>query len=287
MEIKKTTDIIKLFNIKGRKEFGQNFLSDEAVLDKIPELAEISKDDLVIEIGPGIGCLTQRLCEKAGFVVAVEIDRNMKVPLEYVLNEHKNVEMIFNDIMKLDIKEDIIEKHYSKQISKVKVVANLPYYIATAIITELLSKSPGIDKMIFMVQKEVAERLCAKPGGRDYGVLSVAVQLYAEAEIALEVPADAFIPVPKVESSLVLLDIQNDLPINSSDIPFFFNIVKASFSQRRKTAANSLYASFGKKISKNEIENILTDIGENTNVRAERISIEQFIKLTRKLHPLF
>ena len=138
-----------------------------------------------------------------------------------------------------------------------------------------------------MVQKEVAERLCAKPGGRDYGVLSVAVQLYAEAEIALEVPADAFIPVPKVESSLVLLDIQNDLPINSSDIPFFFKIVKASFSQRRKTAANSLYASFGKKISKNEIKNILTDIGENTNVRAERISIEQFIKLTRKLHPLF
>jgi 16S rRNA (adenine1518-N6/adenine1519-N6)-dimethyltransferase len=287
MEIKKTTDILKLFNIKGRKEFGQNFLSDEAVLDRIPELAEISKDDLVIEIGPGIGSLTQRLCIKAGYVAAVEIDRNMKLPLGYVLNEHKNFEIIFNDIMKLDIKKDIIEKHKTEQISKVKVAANLPYYIATAIITDLLSKSPGIDKMIFMVQKEVAERLCAKPGGRDYGVLSIAVQLYAKAGIVLHVPAGSFIPAPKVDSALVLLDISKDFPLESADIPFFFKIVKASFSQRRKTAANSLFASFGKRISKDEIEHILKEIGQSTNVRAEKISIEQFIKLAEKLRPLF
>ena len=287
MKIKKTSDILKLFNIKGRKEFGQNFLTDESVLNQIPMLAGISKSDLVIEIGPGTGCLTQRLCENAGYVAAVEIDRNMKLPLEYVLNDHKNVEVIFDDIMKLDIKKDIIEKYKTEQISNVKVVANLPYYIATAIITNLLTESPGVDKMVFMVQKEVAERLCAEPGGREYGVLTIAVQLYAQARIMLDVPADSFIPVPKVDSSLVLLDIYKKFPYEISDIPFFFKVVKASFSQRRKTAANSLFASFGKMISKNEIEHILTEIGQITNVRAERISIEQFFKLAEKLRPLF
>jgi 16S rRNA (adenine1518-N6/adenine1519-N6)-dimethyltransferase len=283
----KTNELLQLFNIKTKKEFGQNFLINEDIADEIVSCADITKDDLVIEIGPGVGSLTQRLCEEAGFVAAVELDTNMEIPLKYVLNKYSNCAVIFEDILKIDINNDIINRYTTNGICNVKIVANLPYYIATQIITKLLSQCAGISKMVIMVQKEVAQRICALPEGREYGILSVAVQIYARPAAVIEVLRDSFHPSPKVDSTVIILDIYKTIPYDIDDIDFFFKVVKAAFSQRRKTVSNSLYAGLNKKIPKQTIEDILVRIGEDLNVRAERISIQQFCVLVKNLKPLF
>lgn len=285
--MKKTRDLLQLFNIKTKKEYGQNFLTDEDTADRIVECACISDNDLVIEIGPGLGSLTQRLCEKAGFVAAVELDKTMEAPLRYSLCGYDNYAVLFEDILKIDIVSDVIMKYRSDRVDNIKIVANLPYYIASRIITKLLSQCAGISKMVIMVQKEVAQRICSLPEGREYGILSVAVQIYARPSIAMDVPRSSFFPSPKVDSSVVVLDIYDMMPFDINDIEFFFKIVKAAFSQRRKTASNSIFAGLYKKIPKQTIEDILVRIGEDPRVRAERISIPQFCELAKNIMPLF
>ena len=285
-EVKKAADLIKLFGIRPRKEYGQNFLVDEAVFDEIINNADITSQDLVIEIGPGIGTLTQRLCDNAGYVVGIEIDRDMKTVLDYVLSGKNNGMIIYADVKNVDLNKEVVSKYIKDGIDKVKIVANLPYYIATSIITDVLSKTKGITKMVVMVQKEVAQRICAKPGGRDFGVLSVAVQLYAKASIAMDVPAYAFIPSPSVDSSVVVLEPDPSL-YTPGDEAFFFKVVKAAFSQRRKTILNSIYSGFGKKIEKEALISIFESVGIDPGERAERIPIDVFCELSKKMMPLF
>lgn len=285
--MKKTDDILRLYNIKAKKKFGQNFLNDEGILDDIVYISDITKKDMVIEIGPGIGNLTQRLCEKATYVVAVEIDESMKSPLRYVLKEHKNCSVIFTDVMSLDIKSEIIEKYKTSEVENIKIIANLPYYIATHVITTLLSSKQYFNRMVLMVQKEVAHRICALPGGKEYGVLSIAIQLYAKASIEINVKRDSFIPSPNVDSAVVLLDVYKDIPYKIDETDFFFKVVKIAFSQRRKTIVNSLYSGFQKIISKDDIENILIQLNLKSDIRAERLSIEQFCTLSENLRALF
>lgn len=285
-KIKKAADLIQLFGIRPRKEYGQNFLVDEEIFEKIIGYGDITKEDLVIEIGPGIGTLTQRLCDNAGFVAGIEIDKDMKPVLDFVLSGKTNAKIIYADVKEISLKDDIVGKYMNEGISRIKIVANLPYYIATSIITDVLSTERDITKMVVMVQKEVAQRICAKPGGRDYGVLSVAVQLYADATIVMDVPADSFIPVPSVDSSVVVLE--PDMSRYSfGDDKFFFKVIKAAFSQRRKTILNSIYAGFGKRIEKEELIRIFESVGIDPGDRAERISIDIFCDLAKKMMPLF
>lgn len=285
--IKKTTEILKLFGINAKKKYGQNFLTDEDVADHIIKCADITGSDLVIEIGPGVGTLTQRICGVAGFTVAIEVDEGIKPPLLYALKGCDNYHVLFADILKVDIGRDIISKYSDTGISDVKVVANLPYYISARIMTRLLSESDHISKMVLMLQKEVAERVCAGPGSRQYGVLSIAVQLYSAPGIALNVKSDSFMPAPKVDSSVVVLDIYKEIPYNTGDIGLFFRVVKAAFSQRRKMLVNSLYSSFGREISRDRIREAVEVSGLKPECRAEEISVEQFCVLSKNIAPLF
>lgn len=267
-----TKELLKKYNLKAVKKFGQNFLTDEGVLRTIIDSSGLSKEDCVLEIGPGLGALTQGLCQKAGKVLAVEIDRQLIPVLKVVLFGYDNVQVINDDILKLDLKAVLSDQFGSVPA---KVVANLPYYITTPIIMKLLEDRLNLKSITVMVQKEVGDRLCAPPGGKDYGALTVAVQYYCVPHKIIVVPSDAFIPQPEVDSMVVRLDVREKPAVEVRDEEMFFKVVKASFAQRRKTLLNALSSgNFG--LSKDRIKAILAECSIQESRRGETLSLEEF-----------
>lgn len=272
----KTIEIIQKYEFAFQKKFGQNFLIDGHVLNKIIHAAEITEEDFVLEIGPGIGTMTQYLAEAAKRVLAVEIDRMLIPILEETLAGYENVEVLNADILQLDIKKLVEEKNGGKPV---KVVANLPYYITTPIIMGLLEKHVPVDSITVMVQKEVAQRMQAQPGTKDYGALSLAVQYYCEPYIAANVPPNCFIPRPKVGSAVIRLRTYREAPVKVKDEQLMFRIIRASFNQRRKTLANGLNNSQELTFSKQEIAEAIEALGVPAGVRGETLTLTQFAKL--------
>lgn len=272
----KTIEIIQKYEFAFQKKFGQNFLIDGHVLNKIIHAAEITEEDFVLEIGPGIGTMTQYLAEAAKRVLAVEIDRMLIPILEETLAGYENVEVLNADILQLDIKKLVEEKNGGKPV---KVVANLPYYITTPIIMGLLEKHVPVDSITVMVQKEVAQRMQAQPGTKDYGALSLAVQYYCEPYIAANVPPNCFIPRPKVGSAVIRLRTYRETPVKVKDEQLMFRIIRASFNQRRKTLANGLNNSQELTFSKQEIAEAIEALGVPAGVRGETLTLTQFAKL--------
>jgi len=267
--------MMKKYGIKAQKKYGQNFLINEEVLDKIIKFADIKKEDLVIEIGPGLGNLTKRLCDRAFKVIAIEIDKNMVEILNKEYSDLTNLEIVNMDIMECDL-NSIINNYSDK---KVKVVANLPYYITTPIIMKLLEDELDIDLIEVMVQKEVALRLCAIPGKSDFGAITLAINFYTDAEYMFTVPATDFLPAPNVDSAVVRMEvIKNKIKVVDKDL--LFKIVKASFLMKRKTLLNSLGSSKILGIDKIALEKILKNLGIPLNVRAENLSIDDYNRLT-------
>ena len=276
-----TIEILQKYGFQFQKKFGQNFLIDEHVLDKIIRAAGVTKDDMVLEIGPGIGTLTQYLAEAAREVVAVEIDKNLIPILENdTLAEYDNVTVINEDILKVDIAALATERNGGRPI---KVVANLPYYITTPIIMGLFEKGVPIDNITVMVQKEVAERMQAGPGTKDYGALSLTVQYYAEAYIAANVPPNCFIPRPGVGSAVIRLTCHKEPPVTCGDPALLFKLIRASFNQRRKTLQNGLNNSPELSYSKEQIAQAIESLGWNPSIRGEALILEQFAQLADAL----
>lgn len=271
-------EMMRKYNIVPQKKYGQNFLIDDFALDKIIENADIKKDDLVIEIGPGLGNLTKRLCERAGYVLAIEIDSNMVKILNAEYSHLKNLIILNEDVMKVELKSVISTIN---GINDVKVVANLPYYITTPIIMKLLEDNIEISLIEVMVQKEVAERLCAKPTGREYGAITVAVNYYSEPNYIVTVPAKSFLPAPDVDSAVVRLNVC-DKPIVNVNKELFFQIVKAAFSQKRKTLLNSLGSAKINGIDKEMLAKFLEELNIDKNIRAERLSLDDFANISNK-----
>lgn len=272
----KTIEIIKKHEFSFQKKFGQNFLIDSHVLDKIIMAAEITKEDFVLEIGPGIGTMTQFLAEAAGKVLAVEIDRMLIPILEETLQEYQNVEIIHADVMKLDIRKIVEEKNGGKPV---KVVANLPYYITTPIIMGLLEKRVPVESITVMVQKEVAQRMQASPGTKDYGALSLAVQYYCEPYLAANVPPNCFMPRPKVGSAVIRLTRHENPPVKTEQEELMFRLIRASFNQRRKTLANGLNNSPELQFSREQIAKAIEEAHLPASVRGETLTLEQFARL--------
>lgn len=277
---KQTIEIIQKYNFAFQKKFGQNFLIDTHVLDKIIAAAGVTKEDTVLEIGPGIGTMTQRLAEAAGRVFAVEIDTNLIPILQETLGDYGNVTVINEDILKVDIKKLTEE---GGQGRPVKVVANLPYYITTPIIMGLFESGAPIANITVMVQKEVAERMQVGPGSKDYGALSLAVQYYAEPYIVANVPPNCFIPRPGVGSAVIRLTRYEQPPVQVKDKALMFALIRASFNQRRKTLLNGLTNSQELSFSKEAIAAAIADLGLAPAVRGETLSLEQFARLSDRL----
>ena len=271
-----TKEIINKYSFAFQKKFGQNFLIDSNVLESIIRGAEITKDDFVLEIGPGIGTMTQYLCEAARQVVAVEIDKMLIPILEDTLSEYDNVEVINQDVLKVDIKSLAEEKNNGKPI---KVVANLPYYITTPIIMGLFESGVPIDSITIMVQKEVADRMQTGPGSKDYGALSLAVQYYATAKVILNVSATCFMPRPNVDSAVIKLTRHKEPTVNVADEKLMFKIIRASFNQRRKTLVNGLKNSPELSFSKEQIVKAIERIGKPETIRGEALTLEDFAEL--------
>ena len=272
-----TIETIKKYEFAFQKKFGQNFLIDSHVINKIISAADITKDDCVLEIGPGIGTMTQYLAESAGQVVAVEIDKNLLPILDETLAEYDNVTVINDDILKVDINKIVEERNGGRPI---KVVANLPYYITTPIIMGLFEKHVPLLSVTVMVQKEVADRMQVGPGTKDYGALSLAVQYYAAPEIVAIVPPNCFMPRPKVGSAVIRLTRHKEPPVQVADEKLMFRIIRASFNQRRKTLANGLKNSGELTLSKEVIEESITELGVPVTIRGEALSLAQFAELS-------
>ena len=272
-----TIEVLQKYHFNFQKKFGQNFLIDTHVLDKIIEESHITKDDFVLEIGPGIGTMTQYLCENAREVAAVEIDKNLIPILADTLSAYDNVEVINEDILKVDICKLAMEKNGGKPI---KVVANLPYYITTPIIMGLFESHVPIDSITIMVQKEVADRMQVGPGTKDYGALSLAVQYYAKPKVMLTVPASCFMPRPNVDSAVIKLTRYQDSPVKAADERFMFDIIRASFNQRRKTLVNGLTNASGLKVTKEAVLAALEKMGLPATIRGEALTLEQFAELS-------
>lgn len=272
-----TIAVLQKYNFNFQKKFGQNFLIDTHVLDKIIEKANITKEDFVLEIGPGIGTMTQYLCEEAGEVAAVEIDSNLIPILKDTLSEYSNIEIIHGDILKVDIGALAREKNQGKPI---KVVANLPYYITTPIIMGLFESHVPIDSITVMVQKEVAERMQASPGTKDYGALTLAVGYYAKPEIVANVPPNCFMPRPKVGSAVIRLKRHEHPIVQVEDEKLMFDLIRASFNQRRKTLVNGLNNAPGIFLGKEKIQECLKDLSVSETIRGEALTLEQFARLS-------
>ena len=272
-----TIAVLQNYHVNFQKKFGQNFLIDPHVLEKIVEAAGVTKDDFVLEIGPGIGTMTQYLCENAREVVAVEIDTNLIPILKDTLSAYDNVTVINQDILKLDIAKLAMERNEGKPI---KVVANLPYYITTPIIMGLFESHVPIDSITVMVQKEVADRMQVGPGTKDYGALSLAVQFYAKPEIVANVPPNCFMPRPNVGSAVIRLTRHEEVPVQVDDEKLMFSIIRASFNQRRKTLANGLSNAPQVHLSKEEIQQCIAELGEPLTIRGEALTLEQFATLS-------
>ena len=274
---KYTIEVLQKYGFVFQKRFGQNFLIDTHVLERIIEASEITKDDFVLEIGPGIGTMTQYLAEAAREVTAVEIDDALIPILKDTLKEWDNVTVLHGDILKTDIRKIADEKNQGRPI---KVVANLPYYITTPIIMGLFESHVPVDSITVMVQKEVAARMQTGPGSKDYGALSLAVQYYAEPKIVANVPPNCFMPRPKVGSAVIRLTRHQNPPVTTLDEKLMFRLIRASFNQRRKTLSNSLKNSQELPYSKEEVEAAITECGLPLNIRGEALTLEQFARLS-------
>lgn len=278
-----TIEVLQKYNFNFQKKFGQNFLIDTHVLDKIISAAGITKDDFVLEIGPGIGTMTQYLACAAREVVAVEIDKNLIPILEDTLSDYDNVSIINEDILKVDLVALAEEKNQGRPI---KVVANLPYYITTPIIMGLFEKKVPLESITVMVQKEVADRMQVGPGTKDYGALSLAVQYYAEPYIVANVPPNCFMPRPSVGSAVIRLTRHKEMPVQVKDEQLMFKLIRASFNQRRKTLANGLKNSSELNLSKEVIEQAIEQLGRGASIRGEALTLEEFAKLANIISDL-
>lgn len=272
-----TIAVLQKYNFNFQKKFGQNFLIDTSVLERIISAAQITKEDCVLEIGPGIGTMTQYLAESAGEVVAVEIDKALIPILEDTLSAYDNVTVINDDILKVDINKIVMEKNGGRPI---KVVANLPYYITTPIIMGLFESNVPLKSITIMVQKEVADRMQEGPGTKDYGALSLAVQYYARPEIVANVPPNCFIPRPNVGSAVIRLTRYEEPPVQVEDEAFMFALIRASFNQRRKTLVNGLSNAAELGVNKTQVSNALEQMGLSATVRGETLSLMQFAQLS-------
>ena len=277
--LEETNFILKKYKIKANKSLGQNFLIRQEVVDKIVESSNISKEDLVIEIGPGLGTLTKELLEKAGKVIAIELDDKMLQILNDRFALYDNFELINNDVLKVDLGKIIEKEKKENNLKKAKVVANLPYYITTPIIMKLLEEKLDLESITVMIQKEVADRLAEIPGGKNTGAITYTVYFYAETEKILEVPNNSFIPEPEVTSEVIKLNIRKNEAVKVNDKELLFKIIKSAFMQRRKTLLNGLTNA---KIFKNKEEGIkvLKELGISENIRAEKLTLEQFAQLS-------
>ena len=280
--IQETDFIMDKYNIKANKSLGQNFLINENVIETIVESSNITKDDLVIEIGPGLGTLTKYLLEKAKKVICVELDKKMIEILEDRFKLYDNFELINDDILKVNLKQLISQEKTTSNINNVKVVANLPYYITTPIIMKLLEEELDLESITVMIQKEVAKRLTAIPGQKDTGAITYTVYYYANAQEVIEVPNNCFIPEPDVTSVVIKLNIRKEKLVNPKSKEEMFKIIKCAFMQRRKTLLNSLTNA---NIFKNKEEgiNILNELKINTNIRAEKLTLEDFQNIADKI----
>ena len=280
---KNTIEILQKYNFTFQKKFGQNFLIDTRVLERIIAQAEITKDDMVLEIGPGIGTMTQYLCENAREVVAVEIDNSLIPILEDTLSEYNNVTVINDDILKVDINKLVEEHNAGKPI---KVVANLPYYITTPIIMGLFEKKVNVDSITVMVQKEVADRMKSGPGSKDYGALSLAVQYYSKPEIVANVTPNCFMPRPNVSSAVIRLKLYDEMAVKVENENLLFRLIRASFNQRRKTLVNGIKNSGELNYTKEQVVEALAKMGLNENIRGEALTLEQFGELSDILNEM-
>ena len=276
-----TIEVLQKYNFSFQKKFGQNFLIDGHVIEKIIRAAEITKDDVVLEIGPGIGTMTQYLACAAKKVIAVEIDKALIPILEDTLSDYDNVEVINNDVLKVDLAALAKEKNNGRPI---KVVANLPYYITTPIIMGLFENHVPVDSITVMVQKEVADRMQTGPGSKDYGALSLAVQYYAEPYIVANVPPNCFMPRPKVGSAVIKLTRYEKPPVDVKDEGLMFRLIRASFNQRRKTLVNGIRNSGDFSLSKEEIEDVFNRCDLPLNIRGEALTLEQFAMLANCIY---
>ena len=277
---KKTIEVLQKYDFVFQKKYGQNFLIDTHVLDKIINAAKITEDDFVLEIGPGIGTMTQYLASKAREVFAVEIDKALIPILEDTLSEYKNVTILNEDILKVDIRK-LAEEH--NQGRTIKVVANLPYYITTPIIMGLFEEDVPVESITVMVQKEVADRMQTGPGSKDYGALSLAVQYYASPYIVANVPPNCFMPRPKVGSAVIRLSRHEKPPVNVKDSRLMFRIIRASFNQRRKTLVNGLKNAQDLNFTKEEIERAVSACGFPVGIRGEALTLQNFADLANCL----
>lgn len=278
-----TKYLMKKYNIFANKNLGQNFLIDSSVVEAIIDASEINKEDLIIEIGPGLGTLTNILLQKAGKVIAVELDKRMVQILNDRFDMYTNFEIINEDILKLNLNDIIIKEKTNNKIKNVKVVANLPYYITTPIIMNLLESQLNLDSIIIMIQKEVADRIVANPGSKLSGAITYAVHYYSKPESIKIVPNSSFIPAPKVDSEVIKLQIRKNPEVDVKNKALFFNIIKASFMQRRKTLANALLNS---KLfqSKEEIKQLLEESNLDKNIRGEKLSLQDFANLSNMIN---
>lgn len=281
---KDVRNMLRAENLHFKKSLGQNFLTDENILMEISEAASLTNDDYVLEIGPGPGVLTRVLAQQAKKVVAVELDTDIISLLEKNLSDFSNVEIINKDILKIDLNE-IFETRFDKK--PFKVIANLPYYITTPIIMKLLESALPIKDIVVMVQKEVAQRLCAEPGKKEYGAISLSVSYRAETSIVCMVPPDAFVPEPKVWSSVLKLSMRKQPPVSVNDENYMFSLIKAAFSQRRKTFVNAVSSPGGLGIPKEELKSALSEMGFGDNLRGETLSLVQFAQISDYLQKKF
>lgn len=278
-----TIEVLKKYHFNFQKRYGQNFLIDSHILEKIIGSAEITKEDCVLEIGPGIGTMTQYLAESAREVIAVEIDKSLIPILEDTLSPYNNVTVINEDILKVDIRKLVEEKNQGKPI---KVVANLPYYITTPIIMGLFESHVPLKSITIMVQKEVADRMQVGPGTKDYGALSLAVQYYAKPKVITYVSPECFIPKPNVGSAVICLERYEESPVKVEDEGFLFRVIRAAFNQRRKTLANGLGNASDLDVTRAQATEALEALGFSPSIRGEALTLEEFAKLSNYLYAI-
>jgi 16S rRNA (adenine1518-N6/adenine1519-N6)-dimethyltransferase len=277
-----TKDVLKKYKFNLTKGLGQNFLIDGNVIGNICDAAEITKDDAVLEIGPGIGTLTQYLCEKAKKVVSIEIDKQLEM-IHHETLPYNNLKLIYDDFMKVDL-VSLFDEHFKDE--KVKVVANIPYYITTPIVMRLLEEKLPLESITVMVQKEVAARFSSPPGSKDYGSITAVIQYYADPRLAFIVPSTVFIPQPKVDSAVIVMKLHKQPPVQVDDEDLFFKLIKGAFGQRRKTLVNSVSGTTP-EIKKDELLTIITKLGFNPAIRGEKLSIHDFALIANELNQLF
>ena len=281
--LRKTKEILNRYNIKANKRFGQNFLIDDNILSKIIDVADIKENELVIEIGPGLGNLSEYILLNSTYALLIEIDNNMITVLGDRLNRYNNYKLVNEDILKIDIDSYIEEIENNRNISftNVKVIANLPYYITTPILFKLLQNSKRINEIIVMVQKEVAQRMVAKPKTKDYGILTLMVEYLTNSEIKIDVPRSCFIPAPNVDSAVIKLVKNDKYKIENEDV--LFKLIHKAFAQRRKKMVNSLVSNKFMDLSKEDIESILNKCGISINARAEELSLNDYLSITKEI----